>query len=349
MDNIKIQIILETIDNIFSKLDSAKRITAYSHSISVAQNCAMLASKRNLDIEIAWIIGYLHDIYSFTTDIQDYHAISGAAQLRPILRNAKVFNSDEATLIMNAVMYHSEKSSIHGEYDELLKDADTLNHYTSNLGKQVEISEKRRIKKLSDELGFKTMIDRYTNEYVPTKLNKKRFIDNAKKLAEKKIVGSKNDKDFMELIRYCPEDNAFDELIFGWCATFVYHCLFISGLKLPIKMPESQNRLMGVIPFKEWAIRNDFYIEYQDGIVPDMGDIVIYNDIISQQNKYKNISLEGLKAEHIGIVIEVMEDRMMVAEGNVDNLNVSGVIIRELNRNISGYIRIPEDYTYSIL
>ena len=48
----------------------------------------------------------------------------------------------------------------------------------------------------------------------------------------------------------------------------------------------------------------------------------------------------------MGIVLSCGSDSLVVAEGNVDNKNVSDIVSRRRDAMIGCYIRIPEDYSY---
>lgn len=50
--------------------------------------------------------------------------------------------------------------------------------------------------------------------------------------------------------------------------------------------------------------------------------------------------------DHIGIVLSCEGDSMVVAEGNVDNMNKSGIVMRKRHEKVDGYIRIDNNYTY---
>lgn len=171
--------------------------------------------------------------------------------------------------------------------------------------------------------------------------------DIAESLAAKKIVGDRSDTEYMKIIRYFPEETAFDELKNGWCAAFVYHCCLEAGLSLPIRVPHTAKkvadcRFAGVGAWYEWGIANAFCRFEKEGFTPERGDIVVYNNIIPKEDKPENSAWH----DHIGIVISSDGDSLIVAEGNADNKNVSGIVNRERDSTIGCYIRIPEDYRY---
>jgi hypothetical protein len=152
----------------------------------------------------------------------------------------------------------------------------------------------------------------------------------------------------MRIIRYFPEETAFDELKNNWCAAFVYHCCLEAGLSLPIRVPHTANkiagsRFAGVGAWYEWGMDNKFCLYEKDGFEPERGDILIYNNVIPNEDKAEN----SLWHDHIGVVISSDGDSLMVAEGNVGNKNVSGIVRRKRDDKIGCYIRIPTDYSYN--
>jgi hypothetical protein len=152
----------------------------------------------------------------------------------------------------------------------------------------------------------------------------------------------------MKIIRYYPEETAFDELRNAWCAAFVYHCCLEAGLSLPIRVPHTamktaNSRFAGVGAWYEWGIENGYCHFERDGFIPERGDIVIYNNIIPKENKPDNSALH----DHIGIVISAKSDILMVAESNTGNKNISDIIKRERDNTIGCYIRIPNEYEYN--
>jgi hypothetical protein len=78
---------------------------------------------------------------------------------------------------------------------------------------------------------------------------------------------------------------------------------------------------------------SDFYYDEQDGFIPQRGDIVIYEKLLSDESH-----------DHIGIVLACDQKEILVAEGNRDNQNYSSVFHRDRWRCILGYIRIDNGY-----
>lgn len=307
--------------------------------------CALTALKRGLNSELAAACGVLHDIYSYRTGIFTYHEHNGAEMACPVLRDMGVFTVDEQKIILSAIFHHGDKSHIHDEYDEVLKDADILQPFLNNAGLKIFKLAVPRLTHLSQEFNMQINPVSYGS---PSKSSQKisdratRLADIAEQLARKKFKAELSDKNFTEVIKYWPDDNAFNELKTGWCAAFVYHCCIQAGFMLPIGHHLTSCRFAGVGAWYQWANLLNYCRYDKDGFTPCKGDIVIYNNIIPIENKEPNAYWH----DHIGIVISCTEDKLMDAEGNIDNQNISGIVERRRNEKIGCFIRIPEDYEY---
>ena len=88
--------------------------------------------ERNLDVELATTCGMLHDIFYLTGGSSENHAAQGAEQAEIILKAMSVYSNEEIKTITTAISRHSDKSAINESYDELLKDADVLDHCLYN-------------------------------------------------------------------------------------------------------------------------------------------------------------------------------------------------------------------------
>lgn len=341
----RIEIVQKYVNNIFDHMESKEELRcAFIHTYSVAQYCSLLAVKRGLDPELAYICGLLHDVYFYKTGYHVYHSINGAEMIRVVFKRdlKDIFSDDEQTIIKSAIFHHSDKKHIHDNYDELLKDSDLLQHWLNDMSKDNSINI--RLQAIQKELGLPpskisvSKKDEGTNSF-----NRTRMGDIAEILAKKHITGVKSDTNYMNIIKYYPEDSAFDELNHGWCAAFVYHCAAASGLELPIRYkPLANTRFACVEAWLKWGEDNSFCFWEKDGFIPSKGDIVIYDNIIPSENKPANT----LWYDHIGIVLGNNNDTLTVAEGNIDNKNISGIVTRKHNENIGCYLRIPDKYEY---
>lgn len=142
------------IDKIIFK-EKSDRIRMYiSHMYGVAQFCTLLAMKRNLDVELATTCGMLHDIFYMSGGVSDNHAAKGAAQAETILKAMGLYRDDEIKTVTTAILRHSDKTHIHEPYDELLKDADVMDHCLYNTAFPIAQWEMERYRKLLIEFGI---------------------------------------------------------------------------------------------------------------------------------------------------------------------------------------------------
>lgn len=346
----RINKVKEYIKNIFDQIEDAdEKRAAYIHSYGVSQCCALLALKRGLDMELAIVIGLLHDVYSYKTGATALHSQNGAEMVRVAFKYVlkDLFSEEEETIIKSAIYHHANKDYVHDEYDELLKDSDILqrlsfdNTYGWFYGQRLL----RIMKELSLPMPNITILPK---EKATVQLfNQSHVADIAEDLAKRKIAGEQSDLDYMKMIRYYPEESVFEGLKNAWCAAFIYHCCLEAGLLLPIRVPHTAKkvancRFNGVGGWYEWGMENGYCYFKKDGFTPERGDIVIYNNIIPKEDKEENSAWH----DHIGIVLSCDDSSLIVAEGNVGNKNVSGIVSRKCDNTIGCYIRIPKDYTY---
>ena len=125
-----------------------------SHMYGVARFCTLLAMKRNMSVELATTCGMLHDIYYMTGGSTDNHAVEGAEQAKTVLKAMSVYSDDEIKIITTAISRHSDKGATHEPYDELLKDADVMDHCFYNADFSVAEWEMGRYNNLLAEFGL---------------------------------------------------------------------------------------------------------------------------------------------------------------------------------------------------
>lgn len=145
----------QIIDNIPSE---EERKIATKHTYGVAQLCTMIAAKRGLNPELAHISGFLHNIYTNFTGSSLCHAISGAEMARTAIRDMNIFTQEENEIILSSIFYHSDKEHIHDDYDEVLKDADVLQHYFDDACFRIYKPNYSRLNKVLEELGIVTAL-----------------------------------------------------------------------------------------------------------------------------------------------------------------------------------------------
>ena len=134
--------------------DETERRCGFLHLYGVAQACALLALKRGLDAELCTVAGMLHDLWTYKTGDPTDHARRGAPLAREILSGLGCFSEGEMTTICRAISCHSLKHEVHGVYDELLKDADVLQHYLYNTAFEPTANDRARLVALHKELNI---------------------------------------------------------------------------------------------------------------------------------------------------------------------------------------------------
>lgn len=125
-----------------------------SHMYGVSKFCTLLAEKRNLNAELAATCGMLHDIGYMAGGSSDHHAAEGAKQAEALLQEANAYSDKEIEIIITAIANHSDKRTIHGAYEELLKDADVMDHCFYNHDFSVAEWELDRYHNLLAEFGM---------------------------------------------------------------------------------------------------------------------------------------------------------------------------------------------------
>lgn len=154
----RIEVLRKTIDEILLQMtDVEERRCAYIHLYGVAQSCALIALKRNADVELATMAGMLHDIYTYAKMDSNDHAHKGAILAKEILEKLPITNKEETKIICQAIYNHSEKAQIHDLMDEILIDADVMQHCLYNPLFEVKEHEKERYKKLMREFSIELL------------------------------------------------------------------------------------------------------------------------------------------------------------------------------------------------
>lgn len=322
--------------------DDVERRCAYIHLYGVSQLAAMLALRRDLDPEIAAVSGMCHDIYAYCTGIIPLHDQNSAEMIRPIIRDMGTFSDTEQVTIISAVFHHSDKAHIHQPYDELLKDADLLQHYLYNTGLPVNKEKTIRLESVLAEFGlpggFKVSECKPPDKPVGAVEDKRaKLADIGEELASEDIVGLPEDPRFCTICRYWPGKDVINRFNGYWCAAFVYHCCMEAGFVLPMRHPLVSCRFPAVKAWLDWARlpETGFFHGVDDvSFMPGRGDLVVYDGLLSDGPH-----------DHIGIVLSCNGGTMLVAEGNGD-ANRSIVVRRSRREKVSGFIRIDNGWKY---
>ena len=105
------------------------RKNGFEHLYNVANTSIFLAKVNKLDLELAGIIGLLHDLATYKFSSSFDHANRSSVLARDILNKTALFNELEILLITTAIKNHSNKDKVDDEYSELIKNADLLVEY----------------------------------------------------------------------------------------------------------------------------------------------------------------------------------------------------------------------------
>ena len=151
----RIEKVRETVDSILCEMtNNEERKCAYVHLYGVAQAAALIAKKRNENIELSIVAAMLHDIYSYKNTDSTDHAHNGAIMAKELLNELKIFSDEEMDLVYSAIYHHSDKSMIDESFDEILKDADVMQHILYNPLFEIKTHEQERFNNLVKEFGI---------------------------------------------------------------------------------------------------------------------------------------------------------------------------------------------------
>ncbi|MCL2187255.1 MAG: HD domain-containing protein [Defluviitaleaceae bacterium] len=151
-----------------TKKDAEDKRVAYLHLYGVAFACALIAKKRKANVELAVMAGMLHDLYSYKKKdevnhdpkkvpaILANHAKDGAVFTRELLNEWQLTTPEETDAICTAIYNHSDKHGKFAELDEILIDADVLQHCLYNPAFPVAKHEESRFNKLMQEFGIES-------------------------------------------------------------------------------------------------------------------------------------------------------------------------------------------------
>ena len=144
------------VDAELNKMEEAdKRTSAIAHLYGVSLAATMIAKKRGLDPEIASMAAMLHDLHAYKSGSYDDHAHKGADLAREILGGLKLTEETETDIICSAIYHHDDKLVTDSPMDEVLKDADVIDHCLKDPSKPVKEKEKARFDKLCAEFGIR--------------------------------------------------------------------------------------------------------------------------------------------------------------------------------------------------
>ena len=150
----RIEVISAVVSEMIESLPEERRQKAYVHLYGTAQTAGLIALRRGVNAELAQICGLLHDYYKLQTDIDEDHAKKGADAVMPILAKTGLFNVCEIGNIARAIANHSDKENVGLPLDEVLKDADVLQHILQNVTYPMKDKYVKRYEKLKKEFSL---------------------------------------------------------------------------------------------------------------------------------------------------------------------------------------------------
>ena len=134
--------------------DNQKRAAAIAHLHGVSLAAVIIAKKRGENAELAAMAGLLHDLWAYKSGSYEDHAHRGAEYARQVLEELGITSKEETEIICSAIWHHDSKDRVDAAMDEVLKDADVVDHCLKDSSKPVKEKEQARYDKLCVEFGM---------------------------------------------------------------------------------------------------------------------------------------------------------------------------------------------------
>ena len=115
-----------------SQPDLEEQRSGWVHLYGVCLAATLLAPKRGLDMELCAVAAMLHDISSYQYNDPTDHHLRSAEEAQQILEGMGAFSAGEIEQVRSMIRSHRAKGRVDGPLEELLKDADVLQHYFYN-------------------------------------------------------------------------------------------------------------------------------------------------------------------------------------------------------------------------
>jgi len=155
----RVEVLRNYIDNILLHMeDDENRRCAYLHLYGVSQACALLALKRGEDVELATMAGMLHDLHTYKVGNHDNHAVLGALLAKEVLDALQITTIEETEMICSAIHNHSSKDGSFSAFDEILIDADVMQHVLYNCTMPIMNHEKARFENIANEFKLSRVV-----------------------------------------------------------------------------------------------------------------------------------------------------------------------------------------------
>lgn len=137
---------------VLNDTEEPAKAMAHLHGVSLA--AVMIAKKRGQDPELAAMTGLLHDLWAYKSGSYENHAHLGADYARKVLEKMELCTPEEVEVIASAIYHHDDKAGIDAPFDEVLKDADVIDHCLTDPTKEIKEKERNRYEKLCKEFGL---------------------------------------------------------------------------------------------------------------------------------------------------------------------------------------------------
>jgi len=149
----RLEQVREIVDGILHGLENPEnKRCGFIHLYGVSLTAMFLADRRGIDPELPGVAGMLHDLASYETGDPADHAQRSGERAAGILRELGTFASAEIDTVQSAIAHHSDKAGVHGPIDELMKDADVLQHHYYNPGLPPHPKDSERLARLKETL-----------------------------------------------------------------------------------------------------------------------------------------------------------------------------------------------------
>jgi len=130
----RLEQVRQIVDNSLHRLTHPQdRRAGFVHLYGVSLTATALAHSRQFDPGISAVAGMLHDFASYESGDAADHGPRSAKRAAAILRSLGTFAEEEIARVHSAITHHSSKEETHAGFEELLKDADVLQHYLYNV------------------------------------------------------------------------------------------------------------------------------------------------------------------------------------------------------------------------
>ena len=135
----RIDAVREIVDTLLKQIkDEEQKRCAYIHLYGVGLMAATIAIKQGYSREMAELAetaGILHDLYCYIypdEDTADHAHKCAEYAMNEILSGIRGFSDEDKRLIYGGIYNHSDKDVTGDSFDEIIKDADALQHSLRN-------------------------------------------------------------------------------------------------------------------------------------------------------------------------------------------------------------------------